>query len=107
MDTPQFLQILAAESEHLVTVSISLSPLAQEQFENLLNDACTSDAFGESSKLWNEERRQAVHDAVEQHLIPAGRKWVRDYLREEIEDAMANKCGTALYEVRISLDLMA
>ncbi|KAI5899362.1 transcription elongation factor Spt6 [Schizophyllum commune H4-8] len=98
LDTPQFLQILAAESEHLVTVSISLSPLAQQQFEDLLNDACTSDAFGESSKLWNAERRQAVHDAVEQHLIPAGRKWVRDYLREEIEDAMANKCGTALYE---------
>ncbi|TRM62754.1 SH2 domain-containing protein [Schizophyllum amplum] len=96
MGIPMFLEILAAEADHLVTVTIELDLQAKQQFEDLLNESCNSDSFGENPKAWSEERRRAVHDALEHHLIPAGRKWVRDYLREEVEDFLATRCANEL-----------
>ncbi|KAI6132188.1 SH2 domain-containing protein [Pisolithus croceorrhizus] len=98
LDSAQFLHILAAESEHLVNVSIYLTNEAKGRFERLLNDAFASDSYSDIAKAWNEERSRVVQEALDQHLIPIGTKWCREWLREEVEDALAAHCGNKLRE---------
>ncbi|KAI6028716.1 SH2 domain-containing protein [Pisolithus orientalis] len=98
LDSAQFLHIIAAESEHLVNVSIYLTNEAKGRFERLLNDAFTSDSYSDIAKAWNEERSRVVQEALDQHLIPVGMKWCREWLREEVEDALAVHCGNKLRE---------
>lgn len=97
--SPQFLLILAAESEHLVTVTISIPSAVKAEFERRLSDAFASDNFSESAKAWNAERLLVVHETLEQHLIPAGVKWTREYVREEAEDFLAGRCSDRLRDV--------
>jgi transcription elongation factor SPT6 len=99
MDTPQFLHILAAEAELLVTVSTFLTNDAKSKFERRLNDAFASDSYSDTARAWNEERSRVVQEALEQHLIPVGVKWAREWLREEVEDTLAAHCGNVLREV--------
>jgi len=99
MDTPQFLHILAAEAELLVTVSTFLTNEAKSKFERRLNDAFASDSYSDTARAWNEERSRVVQEALEQHLIPVGIKWAREWLREEVEDTLAAHCGNVLREV--------
>ncbi|KXN86889.1 Transcription elongation factor SPT6 [Leucoagaricus sp. SymC.cos] len=96
LETPQFLHILAAEAEHLVTVSIFLPHEAKAELEQKLNNAFSSDNFNEAARAWNVERSNVIQDAVERHLIPLGAKWVREYLREEVEDFLAQSCAAKL-----------
>lgn len=98
MDTPQFLHILAAEAELLVTVSTFLTNDAKSKFERRLNDAFASDSYSDTARAWNEERSRVVQEALEQHLIPVGVKWAREWLREEVEDTLAAHCGNVLRE---------
>ncbi|KAI9064455.1 transcription elongation factor Spt6 [Trametes sanguinea] len=98
LQSPQFLNILAAESEHLVTVSITLRPEAKAHFERKLNDAFASDSFSDTARAWNEERSRIVQEALEQHLIPIGIKWTREWIREETEDYLAKQCAQSLKE---------
>lgn len=102
LDSTQFLKILLAEAEHLVTVSIFLPPDAKSTFERRLNDAFASDSFSDAARAWNEERSRIVQDVLDQHLIPAGIKWTREYIREEVEDYLAGRCGLELRKVRVS-----
>ncbi|KAG8823109.1 Transcription elongation factor spt6, partial [Serendipita sp. 399] len=92
----QFLHIMAAEAEHLITVDISLSEDARSQFLNDLIQAVSSDGYGTVSKLWNEVRIQAVTEAVDKTFLPFGAKWIREWLREEVEDWLARRCGDEL-----------
>ncbi|KAF8654136.1 hypothetical protein AX16_003667 [Volvariella volvacea WC 439] len=96
LETSQFLNILTAESEHLVTVSIFLPSDLKTQFERRLTDAFASDAFSDSARAWNEERMRVVQEVLEQHLLPAGVKWTWEYLREEVEDYLATQCAEHL-----------
>jgi transcription elongation factor SPT6 len=96
LDSPQFLSILAAEAEHLVTVSIFILPDAKASFERRVNEAFASDSFSDAARAWNEERSRVVQEVLDQHLIPAGVKWTREYIREEVEDYLANRCGLQL-----------
>ncbi|KAI6150440.1 transcription elongation factor Spt6 [Pisolithus tinctorius] len=98
LDSAQFLHIIAAESEHLVNVSIYLTNEAKGRFERLLNDAFASDSYSDIAKAWNEERSRVVQEALDQHLVPVGMKWCREWLREEVEDALAVHCGNKLRE---------
>jgi transcription elongation factor SPT6 len=102
LDSSQWLLILAAEAEHLVTVSIFLPPAAVEQFEKRLSDAFLSESFSESAKGWNEERSQVVREAIQQHLVPVGVKWTREWLREEVEEYLALKCSNQLRKVSVA-----
>lgn len=95
-DSAQFLLILAAEAEHLVNVSISIPNAAISSFERRLNEAFASDNFSDSAKSWNVERSRVVQEVMELHLIPAGIKWTREYLREEVEDYLAAQCSNRL-----------
>lgn len=103
LQSPQFLNILAAESQHLVTVSIYLSQEEKRKFQNNLVEAFNSDSFSDTAKAWNEERSLVIEEAMEKFLLPAGVKWVREYAREEVEDFLAKACGDAFYEVIILL----
>lgn len=103
LQSPQFLQIVAAESEHLVTVSIDLPADAKARFERKLNDAFASDGFSDTARAWNEERSRVVHETLEDQLIPVGAKWTREWLREESEDYLANHCAQVLREVSINI----
>lgn len=71
----------------------------KQEFQNKLIEAFASDSFSEVAKAWNEERALVVQEAIEKHLIPAGVKWLREYAREEVEEALAKVCGDTLYEV--------
>lgn len=99
LESAQFLHILAAEAEHLVTVSIFLPNELKADFEQKLSNAFSSDNFNEAARAWNIERNQVVQDAIEQHLILLGAKWAREYLREEVEDFLAQSCAAKLRKV--------
>jgi len=99
LESAQFLQILAAEAEHLVTVSIFLPTDAKSMFERRLYNAFASDSYSDTAKAWNEERSLVVQEALEQHLIPIGVKWTKEWVREEAEDDLATRCGAQLRTV--------
>lgn len=96
LETAQFLHILAAEAEHLVTVTIFLPHESKSELEQKLNNAFSSDNFSEAARAWNVERSCVIQDVIEQHLVPVGSKWVREYLREEVEDFLAQSCAAKL-----------
>lgn len=102
LESSQFLYILKAEHELLVTITIQLPPEIKAIFERRLIDAFSSDLLRESAKAWNEERTRVVQEVLEQHLIPAAVKWTREYLRDEEEDYVANRCGDQLRKVRVA-----
>lgn len=95
------MNILTAEADHLVTLSITLPNQAKAEFERDLNEAYASDSFSDAAKAWNEERSRVVQEALEHHLIPHGAKWTREWVREEVEDFLAIRCGDTLKEVDI------
>ncbi|TCD64537.1 Transcription elongation factor spt6 [Steccherinum ochraceum] len=96
LESSQFLSILSAEEKHLVTVSINIPANAKSAFERKLNEAFTSDSYSETAQAWNEERRRVIQETIEQHLIPVGVKWTREYLREEAEDLYCKQCASNL-----------
>lgn len=99
LESAQFLHILAAEAEHLVTVSIFIPTDAKSIFERRMNDAFTSDGFSDTARAWNEERSRVVQEALDQHLIPVGVKWTREWIREEAEDYLAARSESHLRAV--------
>jgi transcription elongation factor SPT6 len=89
-----------------VTLSIVLPNEAKAQFERSLNDAFASDSYSDAAKSWNEERSRVVQEVLEHHLIPVGAKWTREWVREEVEDFLATRCGDILKEVSIAILLV-
>lgn len=100
LDTHTFISILTLEREELLTVSIHLPADVREEFEGRLNDAFRSDTFSDKATAWNAERKQVIAEAMELHLLPAGAKFAREWLREETEDNLALKCADTLRGVR-------
>jgi transcription elongation factor SPT6 len=96
------LHILAAEAEHLVNVSIQLTSQTHEAFEKRLVDAFLSDNESDSAGAWNEQRRQVIREALDKYLLPAGVKYVKEWLKEEIEETLAKRCGDLLEEVSLA-----
>ena len=106
LNSGQFLHILAAENEHLVIISIFIPQEVRAGFERKLLDAFSSDSFSDTAKAWNAERSLVVEEVIEQHLIPAGIKWTREFIREEVEDCLAERCSDRLRSVSsLSLSL--
>jgi len=95
----QFLNILAAEANHFVTITITLSDDEKNDFETDLSSAFVSDSFSDTVNAWNAERRRVITETIDQHLIPHGAKWTREWLREEVEDLVSRRCGESLREV--------
>lgn len=99
--SPQFLNISAAETEHLVTVTITMKEETRTTFINELTNSCKSDSFGQMTKQWNDLRAQTIQEAVDNFLIPFGAKYVREWLREEVEDHLAKGCADELERVSV------
>lgn len=99
LDSSQFLDILHAESQLLINISVVLPDDIKAQFERNLNEAFASDSYSDTAKAWNEERSRVVHETLENHLIPMGAKWTREWLREEVEDYLAARCGDTVKDV--------
>lgn len=99
LQSGQFLHILAAESELLVTVKVTIPLEVKASFERKLIDAFSSDNFTETAKEWNAERTHVIQEVMEQHLIPIGVKWAREVLRDEVEDFLADACNKKLKSV--------
>ncbi|KAF7294872.1 Transcription elongation factor Spt6 [Mycena indigotica] len=101
----QFLHMLKAEEKNLVTISISLADEDKGKFERRLMTAFESDSFSESARAWNEQGSLVVREVLEQHLIPMGAKWIREHLRDEVEDALAQRCADELRKARLRVDV--
>ena len=99
-DNTQFLHILAAEAQHLVTVSIELPHSQKEALEAALNAAFASDGESDSARAWNEQRALVVSEALERYLLPVGSKSAREQMRDQAEELLAERCAEALLEVR-------
>ena len=106
LESSQFLNILEAEALHLVTLTIILPSDAKAQFERSLNDAFASDSYSDAAKGWNEERSRVIQEVMEHHLIPVGAKWTREWVREEVEDFLAIRCGDILKEVSVAIMIL-
>ncbi|UZJ54735.1 hypothetical protein CBS101457_004055 [Exobasidium rhododendri] len=92
----QYLMILRAEEELLIDVRIDLQPEKAMAFENRLYDAYASESTSESSKLWNQERKIIVEQAIKSFLYPAATLWVREWLREECWEWIGRACEISL-----------
>ncbi|KAG8886008.1 Transcription elongation factor spt6 [Tulasnella sp. 331] len=98
VDVPQFLYIMQAEHELLVNIHIRLPEGVQGNFQKQLYEAFASDVYNDTGSAWNLERKGIVDDAMEKYLLPAGAKWTREWLREEVEDFLAKKAGDSLQD---------
>jgi transcription elongation factor SPT6 len=81
-------------------VKIALTADARADFELRLINAFSSDGYTDAARAWNEERARAVREAIDEHLIPLGVKFARDWIREETEEQSAWSCASILREVR-------
>ncbi|WFD07743.1 Transcription elongation factor spt6 [Malassezia vespertilionis] len=84
----QFLQIINAEEERLVRVTLRLPTELANRFEARLQDEYVSEGLRDVSQRWNEERRAVVEEANAAFLLPLGRAWMREWLLEECRDAL-------------------
>jgi transcription elongation factor SPT6 len=69
-------------------------------FLGSLERCCTSTDYGEVASKWNELRRELCRELIMSHLIPMGSKWVKEYLRSQAEDFVAERCRMELEFVR-------
>lgn len=93
----QFLQILAAEEEGLITTDIRIS--AQEAF---LNDALrktSSNSVNEVSQAWNMERKKVLEKALIELLFPQVVKYEKERLGLKAAEYVALECYRALQKV--------
>lgn len=96
---PQYLHILAAESELLLNVTVTTSRSRMHEIITSLENAYASDSFSDSAKAWNEQRRAAIAEALEKHLIPQAITWTKEWLRDEVEEYLAGKAAEQLEKV--------
>ena len=86
----QFLQILRAEADGLLTVSIRV-----EEESKLIADITKyicNDYVNELSELWNVERRKVAEYAARELLFPQAIKWLKERLGIMATDYIANRC---------------
>ncbi|CAK5277668.1 unnamed protein product [Mycena citricolor] len=95
-----FLSMLQAEAKNLIVISVTLPPETKAMFERRLTDALSSDSFSETTKAWNEQVSLVVQEVLDQHLLPMGQKWTREYLRQEAQESVARQCAAELREAR-------
>lgn len=92
----QFLQIVHAEEERLVAVTLRLPTDVASRFERRLIENYQSDGLSDVSRLWNDERRIVIEDAATLFLIPHARAWAREWLLEECREALLRFCEAQL-----------
>ncbi|WFD29634.1 Transcription elongation factor spt6 [Malassezia sp. CBS 17886] len=92
----QFLQIMHAEQERLVRVTLRLPTDVANGLERRLAEQYVSDGLSDVSQQWNAERRAIVEEACAAYLLPLGRAWTREWLLEECREALLRHCEQQL-----------
>lgn len=92
----QYLMILEAEEELLVRVNVDIVPQALRDFENMLLNSYKSDELSEISQEWNDVRKDVIQQACDDFLFPAGKLWVREWLREECLEFLGRTCEVTM-----------
>ena len=87
----QYLQMLQAEDELLIKLDINLKDVVLNRFETRLYNNYASEGVGEVSKAWNEQRREVIREALKVHLVPNGRIWLKEWLREESREMLLRR----------------
>ncbi|WVQ78460.1 transcription elongation factor SPT6 [Cryptococcus sp. DSM 104549] len=100
--SPQFLHILKAEEEGLITIEVTPSQGNEKSFADTLVRCCRSAEFGEVAAAWNEAREEVCHTLTKNFLIPAASKWVKQHLKAEAENYVAERCRAEL-ELRVNV----
>lgn len=90
----QFLRILAAAADSLVTFSITLPRDARQELLDKLKDAYTNN--GGIATEWNEVRVGILDRALREVLEPMAADWTATTLRTEQEDFVGQLCYQSL-----------
>ena len=98
----QFLYMLDSETEGDVVITLSLPAEARDQLVERLGAMYRSDYEGADARAWNEWRMELIVAAVDEHLVPAAARWMRDKLRDDAADHVARRCADAL-EARVEV----
>lgn len=101
--SPQWLQILKAEDDGLITIDISVSPDQTAGMLEALGRCCKSADHGEVATAWNELRQEVCARLVSEYLMPVGKRWLREYLRGQAEDHVAEAARQELEYVSARL----
>lgn len=88
--------MLKAEEEGLITIDIHIENVERTGFYQAVESCLRANDFGEVATAWNSIRREIGHDLVTKHLVPAAAKWVKEHLRSESEDYVADFCRQTL-----------
>jgi transcription elongation factor SPT6 len=97
--------MLKAEEEGLVTISIEVMETEIEQFAGTMVRCVRSMDYGEVSTAWNALREEVCEDVVRSHLVPSAAKWVKEHLRGEAEEYVAERCRLELEFVGLRVRL--
>ncbi|WVF72010.1 transcription elongation factor SPT6 [Kwoniella sp. CBS 6097] len=101
-DSPQFLHMLRAEEEGLITITLEADELQIQNFVASLTRCCRSNDYGEISTAWNEVRAEICNELTRKYLVPAASKWLKEHLKTEAEEYVAERCRAEL-ELRVNV----
>lgn len=88
--------MLQAEEEGLIKIEIDAPEDGITAFANTLVRCCQNDTYSEISKEWNALRETVCQDLTRRLLVPMGAKWLREHLRSQAEDYVAELCRKEL-----------
>eukprot|EP01103_Thecamoeba_quadrilineata_P002191 TRINITY_DN12187_c0_g1_i1.p1 TRINITY_DN12187_c0_g1~~TRINITY_DN12187_c0_g1_i1.p1 ORF type:complete len:1503 (+),score=258.15 TRINITY_DN12187_c0_g1_i1:257-4510(+) len=91
----QFLEILKAEKEGFIEVSIDLPQEDQEGFRDIEN-LYLSTRYSNITHEWNEQRKLVLKEAFENQLIPLFIKEIRRKLLNDASERVAKECADRL-----------
>ncbi|KAI5481871.1 transcription elongation factor SPT6 [Pseudohyphozyma bogoriensis] len=91
-----FLQILAAQAEDLVTIRVFLPDSARNKLFEDFRKGYVSDYASTVAEKWNAVRADILNDVLDNHLLPAGETWTKNFMQEEEEEAVARTCSLKL-----------
>jgi transcription elongation factor SPT6 len=96
----QFLQIIQAENDGLLTISIKVEEEVR-LLEDMTKFIC-NDNMSELASLWNEQRKKIALRAAKDILFPHALNWMKKVLSEKASDYISARCQIAL-EKRINM----
>jgi len=94
---PQFLKILKANNEKLLTYSIDIpEAVMQKEFIDRMKEFFQSEGQSEVAHTWNEEREKILLEALKENLFPLFQNQLKDSLTRKAEEAVINSCAEKL-----------
>ncbi|OCF71672.1 transcription elongation factor SPT6 [Kwoniella mangroviensis CBS 8886] len=101
-DSPQFLHMLKAEEEGLITITVEADESQVQSFVETLVRCCRSNDYGEISTAWNALRAEICSDVTRKYLVPSAAKWLKEHLKSEADEFVAERCRLEL-ELRVNV----